>query len=72
MTPRVTIDPADIRLWRRRLPRHAEAALAAGRATSAASRRAGKGRVVTPGGPLLVVNAYPELTLPQADDGKER
>jgi hypothetical protein len=71
MTPRVTIDPADIRLWRRRLPRHAEAALAAGRATGAASRRAGKGRVVTPG-PLLVVNAYPELTVPQADEGKER
>jgi len=71
MTPRVTIDPADIRLWRRRLPRHAEAALAAGRAPSAASRSAGRGRVVTPD-PLLVVSAYPELTLPQADDGKER
>jgi len=71
MTPRVTIDPADIRLWRRRLPRHAEAALAAGWATSAASRRPSKGMLVAPG-PLLVVNAYPELTLPRADDGKER
>ena len=39
----MTIDPADIRLWRRRLPRHAEAALAAGRAAGAASRKAGKG-----------------------------
>jgi UDP-N-acetylmuramyl tripeptide synthase len=39
----VTIDPADIRLWKRDLPLGAELALAVGRAAKTASRRLGRG-----------------------------
>ncbi len=43
MTLRVTIDPTDVRLWRRELPFTAEVALAAGRAAKSASRSLGRG-----------------------------